>query len=572
MALLMLTGLLVDLAKIKVAQNQLRRVANSSARSVLANYNTTVKNEYNLFIIQQSDYNKDFAHYIKANLSRARGQQTSLLDSRLETSRFYPVRTLRNDLQQQILEDMKYQAPLNLTRDLLDKFRAVGKLGKLYEEENEKRKSLSKINDKMRNIQDSNKVIKDKKDEIKQRLEEIKKNNDTIVNQDETIKKLKMELTEELKRDKELSNEIEAELKKMEEKRELSIYDSPNQIDNVSEEQLRQQLERNKPNLQQDLDVIKKEITETEAALNSDITEENYDKIGIDSVDKTIQKLDGSGKTVNVQDEEVLKRKRDLVKENEPELAEDTIDRDIEKYNDNSAQRDQANVNIFKKIFSLINDDQGIYKLRDEIFINEYTLTHFSYTTGEPKGSDSYGNKNTEVEYILYGGDKPKTTAMKKIWEIRFAFDSAAYFALSKNAPPHPIARAIVSLVAGSLQASIDTYELAKGQEVAIAEVFPPETNPFKNISVSYKDHLRLLLLLNEKSKEQKLDSIMGVLQLRSGLTPTESKTVFEGKVGISVRLWFLPLSGIKNVKNGPFGSEIKNGRAYIYKEVQYGY
>ena len=87
MAMIVFTGVFVDLARIRLAQNQLRRITNSAARSVMANYNTSLKNEYGLFALNNDvDFQGEFRKYIKVNLESSTEKNFKLLGCQYESS------------------------------------------------------------------------------------------------------------------------------------------------------------------------------------------------------------------------------------------------------------------------------------------------------------------------------------------------------------------------------------------------------------------------------------------------------------------------------------------------------
>jgi hypothetical protein len=54
-AVIMLSGILMDIVRIRAAEVQVRRAANTAAISALAGYNTKLKEDYGLFALHSSD-------------------------------------------------------------------------------------------------------------------------------------------------------------------------------------------------------------------------------------------------------------------------------------------------------------------------------------------------------------------------------------------------------------------------------------------------------------------------------------------------------------------------------------
>jgi len=97
--------------------------------------------------------------------------------------------------------------------------------------------------------------------------------------------------------------------------------------------------------------------------------------------------------------------------------------------------------------------------------------------------------------------------------------------------------------------------------------------NPMEKLdfTLTYKDHLRLFMLLHS-DEQGKLKRLMEVIKQRNNIETSKAFTLLDGNAVVSIKLWFLPLTGLNNVQNGPFETEIRNGRCYINKNVEFGY
>jgi len=78
--------------------------------------------------------------------------------------------------------------------------------------------------------------------------------------------------------------------------------------------------------------------------------------------------------------------------------------------------------------------------------------------------------------------------------------------------------------------------------------------------------------MLLHSDEEGKLKRLMGVIRERDNIETREAFTLSDGSAIVSIKLWFLPLIGLKNAQNGPFQTEIRNGRCFINKYVEFGY
>lgn len=597
-AMILLIGLFIDLARIKAAQNQLRRAADVSARSVLADYNTNLRAEYALFGTNSQKANPDFKKYIQVNISRSGDQSLNLLDCRYESSNLVLIYPLGNPqvLKEQILETMKYKAPVEITRELIRKFMQFRNAAGFFDQSNEDRKSLGKIDENIRSIHESNQKIKQSKkrlDDAKARLKNINSDRRSEKNSqrlkelaveksklEKDVKKLRFEIDMELHKSKRASLEMELELKKMEKVKPKDIYQSDNTTAKepvVEDKPVVENTRLKMTTYRHLLGNIKTEIDRTKEAVKQEAAGKEISKniwsFGMESASKAYEAIKSpQNSTVNVQNQAELNNQAEQLQKQYPELAKHferfqigTNKRDFEKTDGNKADNI---ADFFKNTFSIINVGESLIKRRDELFVNEYVLTYFSYMTSGPKGAVYYPYRKTEAEYICYG-ENYIARAVSELYLTRFALDSAAYFAFASNLPDL-VGRTVVSLVMGALQASIDTFKLiALSEPVPLASVSP--NNPFEQVTLTYKDHLRLFLLLNS-DEQGKLKRITQLIKIRSGAQPEKIPTLSSGTVTVSIRMWFLPLAGIKDLTKGPFGTTINNGRCYITKDVDFGY
>ncbi|HEX3032299.1 MAG TPA: Tad domain-containing protein [Bacillota bacterium] len=448
-ALVIFLGLFIDLARIKIAQNQLRRIANASARSVVANYNTGLKNQYGLFAVNKSDYNRDFRRYLQANLAATAG--SGFFSYRLESSTFNANKQLADSLKGQILEEMKYKAPVIITREIVNKFRQVEDISSNYNRQKDKGKAeLSRK---------------------KQPTPGSKGGGTTSGTKADAAPGTDKDASPATAATEAARKSLLAQLKAYRGKSPLKVED-----------------------------------------------------------------VVGAGNLFNPS-------------QFDPARAD-------------------ANSNQVKGIFDLVTSPDSLLKLRDQLFINEYILARFpNLSVGREKVMDA--------EYVICGG-KPgtnlKAAIVTRLFPLRMALDTMAYLAFSQ-APPELLSRLIYSLTMGALQGALDTYQLLEGRQVTIAAMQPGNPlDKIQSLQLGYQDHLRLLLLLGGVSEAEKLDRITRLVNYRAGIDPASSGTVLGGQVGISFRLWFLPMGGLGNLDNGPFGTRVQKGRCYITKAVEFGY
>ena len=150
-AMFFFIGVLVDSARIMAAKKAINRAANASARSVLADYQPELKN-YGLYGLNDpSKANTEFEGYLKQNLGYSEEGQgpTGFLDYRLDYSKIDTSSPLydRLVLKQEILDEMKYKAPIEIFARLIDAFRSISKASGNFAQANDLA-SLQKKRDK----------------------------------------------------------------------------------------------------------------------------------------------------------------------------------------------------------------------------------------------------------------------------------------------------------------------------------------------------------------------------------------------------------------------------------------
>ncbi len=141
MAVLMLAGLLVDIARINAGKTMVKRAADSAAKSLLAEYGTRLKEGYGVFAFGETEMNNmqdRFEEYLACNLSIPLDEEfykgsTDLFGFRIEKINVTPIYNLseNNVMKKQILEHMKYRAPEKMAEGFMEKLLAVRDVGKM---------------------------------------------------------------------------------------------------------------------------------------------------------------------------------------------------------------------------------------------------------------------------------------------------------------------------------------------------------------------------------------------------------------------------------------------------------
>lgn len=143
MAVLILSGLLVDISRINAGRTIVKRAADAAAGSILAEYGSKLKEGYGIFAIPMTDAEEledQFEEALACNLSIPCGEEiyedsTDLFGFRIEKVTVMPIYNLSENsvVKKQILEYMKYRAPAELVEGFMEKLLAVKDVGKMSE-------------------------------------------------------------------------------------------------------------------------------------------------------------------------------------------------------------------------------------------------------------------------------------------------------------------------------------------------------------------------------------------------------------------------------------------------------
>ncbi len=136
-------GILVDGARIRIGEAQVTRAVNTAATSTLAGYHSGLKQEYGLFVLHENNsevVTGIVEEYIHKNLMTELGTSNNLnlYDYRIDEIRVIPIFNLSENsvMRHQILEHMKFRAPKTLVEDfigILDSFKQFGNQSKIME-------------------------------------------------------------------------------------------------------------------------------------------------------------------------------------------------------------------------------------------------------------------------------------------------------------------------------------------------------------------------------------------------------------------------------------------------------
>ncbi|QNR68686.1 Tad domain-containing protein [Paenibacillus peoriae] len=220
-------------------------------------------------------------------------------------------------------------------------------------------------------------------------------------------------------------------------------------------------------------------------------------------------------------------------------------------------------------------------QLGDEFYQNEYALSYFHHVDFSRFGSlaGSGGNvgnaaqilgdqlevNNQEVEYILYGFHNPTgnlASAYGEIFAMRLAIRTME--GLVKNSSKgNPLVVLAAALLYGVEKAIEDMIMLAQKGDVPLSD--------FLKFRMTYKDHLRLFLMLHSNN-ERKMSRMLALIRLNTDVNPAERQTYATGEVRNGMRLWFLP--GVMKMLGtaSKEGESIKGSVYYVTKTAHFSY
>ncbi|SFM22978.1 hypothetical protein SAMN04487943_11086 [Gracilibacillus orientalis] len=117
-------AVLIDYARIMSAEQQAEYAVQSGVRSAMAGYENDLR-EYGLFGVDESSVESDFEDLLKANIEATSNEDTfNFINPKVESAEIDFSRALANPeiLEHQILEEMKYKAPVEVVKELIEKF------------------------------------------------------------------------------------------------------------------------------------------------------------------------------------------------------------------------------------------------------------------------------------------------------------------------------------------------------------------------------------------------------------------------------------------------------------------
>ncbi|TFJ46295.1 hypothetical protein CKN80_05580 [Carnobacterium divergens] len=222
-----------------------------------------------------------------------------------------------------------------------------------------------------------------------------------------------------------------------------------------------------------------------------------------------------------------------------------------------------------KMIPTYFNEFSSVEKIRNKILINEYYLNTIGSNQPEDLISgDMYKDflfDNKKVEYIMYGSHEVGanyTMALMEIICFRIILNIIAAFKSPRIMPFKGTPFFLGAMVAYTIFKTVEDiskltkkdFSVREDRAVSIINEFPN----LQRIQVTYKDHLRLMLLAHPRSESQ-YKRVIALMEQQTGVEKLyEKSTQVKVTNTAEVELWFLP-KAMEVISNGKIrGKKLK--------------
>jgi hypothetical protein len=592
---------------VKLAERESEMAVKTGLRSVLAGFDLALQ-PYGIYTLKDEvgQANQLFGEMIKKNITpEYKGNYFQLLDERLMEKQYSlkSIYTLANQtvFHQQILEEMKYIAPLEYTIELVNKFKKPEVISQLNASKqfSENAEKLEKL------LEERNQSLDEAWSQASEFLEQIEANlakislsihqdysdlmdkYNSIVAQLNDAEQKNSQLNDEKQR---LLTEVGARLASNEIYNQVLIYDVNyfslyrtelsksaagfsgliTKLDNLYKDNpviydvfiqdsydLTQQIQsfRQKQGALEDQrqhlyaqTTLKKNEQKTklnQALSTAKNTNQECSILGADQYSQQYQILGGNAADSS---------KGLYTKYHSFNVNSDEVYSNEHKYELESAEKtSQSSMNWIGQFSGKATD------FRDELYLIEYAVNKFNYRT--LKADSSRTNrllKNQEVEYILYGLSSCTanySAAYGEMYIMLLAIRTMEALLKPQNElfnVGSPLLVFLAATAQGAIDALNDINKLLKGEAIPILNKTP-------NLTVDYKQLLRIFLLLHH-NKERMMSRMQALIELETA-APLEKKAAYiQGNAVISLRLWYIPtiykplhitrLSNCKIIKN----------------------
>ncbi|MFP4976068.1 hypothetical protein ACE6ED_11760 [Paenibacillus sp. CN-4] len=169
-----------------------------------------------------------------------------------------------------------------------------------------------------------------------------------------------------------------------------------------------------------------------------------------------------------------------------------------------------------------------------------------------------------ELEYILYGFHNPGgnlAAAFGEIFAMRLAVRTMEGLT-EKAGLGNPLAVMAAALLYGVNQAVADMLKLCTDGSI--------ELSKFVRLELTYRDHLRLFMLLHGSGKEQ-LSRMLALIRLNTGIDPAEKSTYVSAEMRFGMKMWFLP-GLFKLLKTGDSSGKVEGNTYFTVQSADFVY
>jgi hypothetical protein len=222
------------------------------------------------------------------------------------------------------------------------------------------------------------------------------------------------------------------------------------------------------------------------------------------------------------------------------------------KYRNYNANTDELRLN--EQIFNLGSGEQTsksatqwvkqftgtIGNFRDDLYLDEYALSKFNYRTLNLDSSATNRHlKNQEVEYILYGLGSCSANYAAAYSEM-YVMLLAIRTMEALLKPQNEILNVGSPLLVFLAAAAQGATEAFNDMSKLLKGEAIPILQKTPNLRMDYKDLLRIFLLLHH-NEERMISRMQAVIELETGAELEKQATYIQGSAAISLRLWFIP-------------------------------
>lgn len=599
----LLHAVLIDYARVKLAERESEMAIKSGLRSVLAGFDLTL-HPYGIYALKDevTQAKPLFGEMIKQNITPGyKGSYIHLLNERLDEKNYNlkSIYTVANQtvFHQQALEEMKYIAPLEYTIELVNKFKKTEVIPQLNESKQfyENAEVLESL------LEERNQALDNAWSQASEFLDQTDAKTQEI---DGEIVNITNENHENIQAGKQLiysnltviyhsiiAKLIEAEEKNRqlnEEKQRLTAASGSGNTSNVIFNRV----------LIYDINyfsLYRIELSKTLAGFNGLIAKLDYfatanstfiDLFDLDSLvlkqqiqdfrqkqgaleNKRQQSLEQSklkkteqknklnevlsaakntNQSCNILDAEPFSQQYQILQGNTG-ISSTGLYTKYQNYNVNSEvinpneqkfELDSAETTSQSSMNWIGHFSGKMTGFRDDLYLNEYALNKFSYRT--LKSDTPIANrslKNQEVEYILYGLSSCLANYSAAYGEM-FVMFLAIRTMEAYLKPQNELLNVGSPLLVFLAAAAQGAVEALSDMNKLLNGDAVPILKKSPNLTVDYKQLLRIFLLIHH-NEDRMMSRMQALIELETGEPLEKKATYIQGEAVITLRLWFIP-------------------------------